>query len=244
MLEKKLEAVFISDLHLHPNMPEISQRFYKFLDWAKVNTSKLYILGDFFHVWPGDDSGDKWSDAIAEALYELTKHNTAVYFMHGNRDFLLGNAFAKKANMTLISEPSVIKLGNSSVVLAHGDQYCVDDKSHQKFRKLTRNKLFSFIFLKIPLSIRIKLAQNIRNLSQRNRSKSLKTIVIPSEILVQEMKKHNTNTLIHGHIHQPGLINHESKGETYLQYVLSDWDEIPVFLCYDNTKGLFFYQIN
>lgn len=243
MLEKvqsKLEAVFISDLHLHPDEEKVTARFYLFLEWASKHTQSLYILGDFFHVWPGDDGLNAWSHQIADRLNWLSTQGVAVYFMRGNRDFLVGDIFAKAANFKLLQEPYLIHFKNSSALLAHGDKYCTQDTSHQWFRKLTRNSIFPKIFLKIPFSIRTKLVQSVRSISQNNRSKPLSTLKAIPEELVKELVKYQSHLIIHGHTHQPGLTKHSYNSQNYLQYILSDWDDIPAILCYDNTMGYFF----
>src|SRR5687768_7344593 len=122
-----IDAVFISDLHLNPEEPFITARFNSFIDWAAKNTSKLFILGDFFHVWSGDDALDEWSEEIVKRLLWLTKQQVTVYFMRGNRDFLIGEEFARKANVILLQEPTVLNLEGERIFLVHGDGYCTLD---------------------------------------------------------------------------------------------------------------------
>lgn len=236
-----IDAVFISDLHLHPDDKGIQDRFHSFINWAQRSVKKIYILGDFFHAWPGDDSINTWSNAIAEQICTLTQKGIEVYYMTGNRDFLLGSAFAKRAGWKVLTDPTVITLGDSKVLLVHGDRYCIKDKSHQRFRLLTRNRLFTFVFLKFPLSMRKRLVNSVRNISLSN-NKPIEQMDVVNSAVIHHMSKNNTDTLIHGHTHKPGLTNYSYKESELTRYVLSDWDDTPMLLCYDNTKGLYFTQ--
>lgn len=237
-----IDVVFISDLHLHPNDEGIKLRFDKFIDWAKNSVKVIYILGDFFHAWAGDDSINEWSLGIARQLHSLTSAGISLFYMAGNRDFLLGDVFAKYAGWIVLAEPTVISLGQEKVMLVHGDRYCIKDKAHQRFRLLTRNKLFTFLFLSLPLSYRNRLVNKVRTMSQNNQSKSLEEMDVVVDSVIAHMSQHQITTLIHGHTHKPGLARYEVKQKIFKRYVLSDWDDIPLLLCYDNTKGLYFAQ--
>lgn len=236
-----IDAVFISDLHLHPEESAITERFYRFIEWAATHTKTVYILGDFFHVWPGDDALDKWSISIAERLAWLAEQGVQLNFMHGNRDFLLGDRFAKLASMVILPEPTIITLGgNTNVLLVHGDRYCTKDKGHQWLRRLTRNRLFPALFLLLPYNIRVKIVNKVRQHSQINRSKPPMYMDIFVPFMLKHMQRLNTRLLIHGHIHKPGLTTHEYQGASYQQYVLSDWDDNPILMCYDSPNGFYF----
>ena len=238
-----IDAVFISDLHLHPNDLDITERFNTFIEWAAHNTRSIYILGDFFHLWPGDDAIDAWSKSIAAKLAGLAAAGIQLYFLHGNRDFLLGEKFAKLASLTLLSEPTVIKLGKQNVLLVHGDRYCTNDKGHQWLRRLTRNAIFPRLFLHLPFAFRSKLVNEVRQHSQVNRSKSNADMDIVTTVMMDHMRQLDLSILIHGHIHKPGFSTHTYMGKKYLQYVLSDWDDKPDLLCYDNSKGFYFVRL-
>jgi UDP-2,3-diacylglucosamine hydrolase len=238
-----IDAVFISDLHLHPDEGAITARFDQFIEWAIKNTKSVYILGDFLHVWPGDDALDAWSKGIAKQLAKLKYHEIKLYFMHGNRDFLLGNHFAELAGMTILSEPSVITLQEEKVLLVHGDRYCTQDKAHQWLRRLTRNALFSLFFLKLPFKFRSGLVNKVRAHSQMNRMKPVESMGIVNDVMIKHMQQMQVTTLIHGHIHKPGLTHHCDNQKDYRQYVLSDWDDNPELLCYDKTNGFYFNRM-
>lgn len=236
-----LQAVFISDLHLHPDNPAITERFEQFIQWViEQHPADLYILGDFFHAWAGDDAMDAWSRQIGLKLKSLHDHQIKVYFMPGNRDFLIGDVFLKLSGMQLLSEPALILL-DKPVLLAHGDRYCLLDTAHQKFRKLTRNLLFYRLFLALPLSLRLYLVKKIRQKSASSPYNSSKMNVV-AEAMLQDMHKFRVHTLIHGHTHRPGLTEYQTDDKIFYQYVLSDWDDIPKLLCYDDSIGLYFKQ--
>ncbi len=237
---EKLEAVFISDLHLNPDDSIITERFERFILWAAQHTRTLYILGDFFHVWSGDDSIDAWSHGIIQRLAWLNEQGVKTYFMAGNRDFLLGDTFATHAKVQILAEPCVITLGQERCLLVHGDRYCTKDRSHQRLMRLTRNRLFARLFLRLPLTIRSRLVDRLRQSSQNNRSKSMTKMNVVVSAMLNHMRQFDVNTVIHGHTHQPGLKHYMVKQKTCHQYVLSDWDDNPLLLCYDITHGLYF----
>ncbi|MDP3268953.1 MAG: UDP-2,3-diacylglucosamine diphosphatase [Legionella sp.] len=238
-----IDVVFISDLHLHPEDKEIQNRFNAFIEWAKVSTKEVYILGDFFHAWAGDDSLDQWSSEVAQQIRDLVDLGINVYYMHGNRDFLLGSGFANRAGWKILKEPKIIQLGSEPVLLVHGDGYCTNDISHQRFRRLTRNKLFITLFLALPLGYRQKLVNNVRSRSMNDKTKSTEEMNVVDSAVLKDMNRKKVTTLIHGHTHLPGLTKYTHKNQELRRYVLSDWDDTPQLLCYDNTKGLYFTHI-
>lgn len=234
-------TVFISDLHLHPEETAIHKRFNCFIQWAAENASTVYILGDFFHAWPGDDALDEWSESIASQLSWLNHQGVKLYFMPGNRDFLIGKRFVKLASLILLKDPSIITLNGAKILLVHGDRYCIHDKSHQWFRKITRNRLFTTLFLCLPYKLRANLVNQVRRHSQMNQSKPLSRLMIVTSFMLKHLHKLKVKTVIHGHIHQPGVTRHTFQSCGYFQYVLSDWDANPMILCYNQCKGFYFY---
>jgi len=235
-----IEAVFISDLHLHPEETAITERFHRFITWAAANTRSVYILGDFFHVWPGDDALDSWSGAIVERLAWLAAQGVALYFMSGNRDFLVGNCFATRAGVKILTEPTIVLLGDERVLLVHGDRYCTLDKGHQWLRRLTRNRIFPMIFLRLPLTLRERLVNTVRQASQANRSKPASEMDVVPSVMLDHIKRLKVTTVVHGHTHKPGLTTHDYNGDAYRQYVLSDWDDNPLIMCYNVSLGFYF----
>ena len=241
--QTSFDAVFISDLHLHPDNPVITERFNNCIDWLASNCRALYILGDFFHAWPGDDGFDAWSLKIAARLKWLSSKGIPIYFMVGNRDFLVGDRFARESGVTILKEPTVIHFDEIPVLLVHGDRYCIKDKAHQWFRKLTRNRFFPKIFLKIPFKLRNKMVNQVRQISQSGQYKPELMDVVP-EVMLAHMQYYKATTLIHGHTHKYGLTKHLHNGINFNQYILSDWDDSPQLLCYHNSKGFQFVQFS
>ena len=233
-----MNAVFISDLHLNPNEIQITNRFYSFIEWAAHNTKQLYILGDFLHVWPGDDALDDWSLDIVGRLFWLSQQGVQVYFMPGNRDFLIGDRFIKLSGMQRLNDPTVIQLGTEKFLLAHGDQYCTHDRSHQYLRGLTRNRIFPWFFLKLPLCIRQFCVSSLRQHSQNNRKKTIKKLSVNASAMLMDMSRQSVKKIIHGHTHQYGIHTHTYKKQTYQQYILSDWEHEPHLLCYNRAEEL------
>ena len=235
-----MEAVFISDLHLNPAQPEITERFVAFVQWAAKNTRTLYILGDFFHVWAGDDSLNVWSRSIASLLSGLVAEGVCVFYMHGNRDFLLGERFMSLASIQYLPDPSIIDLNGERILLTHGDRYCTHDRGHQWLRYFTRNRLFSTLFLWLPIRTRTALVSTVRHYSESNARKPSWAMDIVPDVMLADMIKMNTNVVVHGHIHRPGLTTYTRQEDTYHQYVLSDWDDKPKLLCYNQACGFSF----
>ncbi|KTD35580.1 UDP-2,3-diacylglucosamine hydrolase [Legionella moravica] len=237
-----LEAVFISDLHLHPQDVAIQERFNHFLDWARTSVKKIYILGDFFHAWAGDDSVNEWSKGIASQLFELTQRGISIDYMCGNRDFLLGKQFARLTGWTILHEPTVIELGGERILLSHGDRYCTNDVGHQRLRRLTRNRFFTLFFLSLSLKFRERIVSKVRTISSRKQYKPMDEMDVVTEAVLKHMKQHQVRILIHGHTHKPGLTQYQNQLLEMQRFVLSDWDDTPQVLCYDNTKGFYFTQ--
>ena len=233
------QALFISDLHLHPNETHIFENFRKFIAWAAKNTRSLSILGDFLHVWPGDDALDAWATSIADLLAGLSRQGIEVFFMPGNRDFLIGSTFLQRANMKCLDDPSTIQLGSQTVVLSHGDAYCIEDRTHQWFRFVTRKPWFKYMFLKLPFQVRCRLVNQIRRYSQNNRQKIYESMQTIPSAMYHDIHRLKASVLIHGHTHQPGLRKHLNKFQSWREFTLSDWDENPSVLCYNRTKYRF-----
>ncbi|OGV25808.1 MAG: UDP-2,3-diacylglucosamine diphosphatase [Legionellales bacterium RIFCSPHIGHO2_12_FULL_37_14] len=237
----KYAAIFISDLHLHPSEPLILERFTLFIEMAKNKTKAVYILGDFIHAWPGDDAIDDWSRKLANLVAELYAANVKCYFMPGNRDFLLGEKFATLAKWQVLPDPYVIHLNNKPILLSHGDRFCTKDWLHQVFMFITRGKAFSKIFCLLPLNLRNWLVKGVRGYSsKRHKSQSTAVLDVVNTRVIQDMALYNTQILIHGHTHRPNvhqLIGNKSK---MTRFVLSDWDDNPALLCYNDTQELIF----
>ena len=240
-----IEAAFISDLHLHPKDAELYQRFQCFLEWAKHQTQAVYILGDFFHVYAGDDLMDTFHHQVANDLKQLSLAGVDVFLMSGNRDFLLAETFASTAGLTLIPDSSVICLTGIRIYLTHGDKYCLHDWPHQCLRLLTRPKLCRLALLNLSKKWRLKLVQEVRSYSQqKTKPTNARRFQISTSALYQDMRKWMVHTVIYGHVHQQAIYEEQFKLLPYQRYVLADWDHLPQILCYTQARGLFFHQIH
>jgi len=219
-----LNTLFISDLHLSEERPAITRAFFDFLERALPGADALYILGDFFDVWLGDDDDAPLSRQVIEKLAEITSAGTPVYVMHGNRDFLLGDAFAADSGATLLADPTVIDLYGEKVLLMHGDSLCTDDEAYMAFRQQARSPHFQKDLLSRSLAERREIAAGLRQQSQAMNSLKAEDImdVNPSEV-IQCLNRHGVERLIHGHTHRPARHPVELGRNTGERIVLGDW---------------------
>ncbi|MFI8465170.1 MULTISPECIES: UDP-2,3-diacylglucosamine diphosphatase [Stutzerimonas stutzeri subgroup] len=218
--------LLISDLHLEEERPDITRAFLHFLATRACQAEALYILGDFFEVWIGDDAITPFQQSIADALRALSERGTRIYLMHGNRDFMLGKGFCRAAGCTLLGDPSVVELGGERVLLMHGDSLCTRDEGYMRLRRLLRNPLSLFILRHLPLSTRRKLARKLRNESRaQTRIKASDIIDVTPELIPRVLAEHGVRTLIHGHTHRPATHELEVDGRPARRIVLGDWDQ-------------------
>ena len=220
-----MSVLFISDLHLEAERPDIVRAFLRFLETRAAGAEALYILGDFFEVWIGDDAMDDFQRSIASALRRLSDAGTRIYLMHGNRDFLLGKNFCREAGCTLLKEGSLIELGGEPALLLHGDSLCTRDESYQRLRKRLRNPLSLWLLRHLPLSTRRKLARKLRDASRmRTREKAADIVDVTPEAVPPVMAARGVRTLIHGHTHRPAVHKLLVDGQSAQRIVLGDWD--------------------
>nr|WP_272886126.1 UDP-2,3-diacylglucosamine diphosphatase [Stutzerimonas kunmingensis] len=218
--------MLISDLHLEEERPDITRAFLHFLATRACQAEALYILGDFFEVWIGDDAMTPFQQSIADALRALSERGTRIYLMHGNRDFMLGKGFCRAAGCTLLGDPSVVELGGERVLLMHGDSLCTRDEGYMRLRRLLRNPLSLFILRHLPLSTRRKLARKLRNESRtQTRMKASDIIDVTPELIPRVLAEHGVRTLTHGHTHRPATHELEVDGRPARRIVLGDWDQ-------------------
>lgn len=220
-----MSVLFISDLHLEAERPDITRAFLHFLATRARAAEALYILGDFFEAWIGDDGMDEFQHSIARALRELADSGTRIYLMHGNRDFLIGTAFCREAGCTLLRDPSLIELGGETILLMHGDSLCTLDAAYMKLRRWLRNPLSLFILRNLPLATRHKLARKLRKESRnQTRMKASEIVdVTPAEV-ERIMRDKGVRILIHGHTHRPAVHELDIDGRPARRIVLGDWD--------------------
>ncbi len=218
--------LLISDLHLEQERPDITRAFLHFLDTRARQAEALYILGDFFEVWIGDDAMTPFQRSIAQALRRLADSGTRIYLMHGNRDFLLGKAFCREAGCTLLGDPHTVELAGEKVLLMHGDSLCTLDIGYQKMRRLLRNPLSLFILRNLPLDTRHRLARKLRSESRsQTRMKASDIVDVTPEEVQRVMARYGVKTLIHGHTHRPAVHDLVVDGQPARRIVLGDWDQ-------------------
>ncbi|RMQ46668.1 UDP-2,3-diacylglucosamine hydrolase [Pseudomonas cichorii] len=217
--------LLISDLHLEEKRPDITRAFLDLLSGRARTATALYILGDFFEVWVGDDAMSPFQSSICQALRELSDSGTQVFLMHGNRDFMIGKAFCKAAGCTLLNDPSVVPLNGEPVLLMHGDSLCTRDEGYIRMRRYLRNPLSLWILRHLPLNTRHKLARKLRNESRaQTRMKANDIVDVTPEFIPQVMEQYGVRTLIHGHTHRPAIHKLQIGDQTAQRIVLGDWD--------------------
>ena len=233
MINKTKSAItyFIADLHLCENRPDITACFLRFLKDDAIEAEKLYILGDLFEAWVGDDDDSPYLKTIADALTKLSQRGTKIYFIHGNRDFLLGKSYAKKANMQLLPEIDTIELYGQTVVIMHGDTLCTRDINYQVFRKKSRSWWWQTAVKSLPLFIRKKMAANYRKKSAAATAmKSQEIMDVTESEVITCLGQYQSQLLIHGHTHRPAVHEIKANNESAQRIVLGDWYEQGAWL--------------
>lgn len=216
--------LFISDLHLCAQRPAIMQLFIEFLGQQARDCDALYILGDLFEAWLGDDNDAPDNARIISALRALRDGGTMIYFMRGNRDFLIGEKFAALSGCRLLPDPSVIDLNGVPTLLMHGDTLCTDDVNYQRFRRLVRSRFSQWLFLNLPLTLRRRIARRLRAQSMSHtRKKSSAIMDVNAHSVAAMMRQHRVTRLIHGHTHRPAMHDLELDGRPARRIVLGDW---------------------
>jgi UDP-2,3-diacylglucosamine hydrolase len=219
-------TLFISDLHLEESRPDITDALLAFLKDKAIEIDALYILGDFFEAWVGDDEHTPLQETIAVALSEVKASGTAIYFMHGNRDFLIGEDYCSRAGATLLDDPSVVDLYGTPYLLMHGDSLCTADVEYQKFRVNMRNPQWQQMILQRPLEDRKQMARQLRDISMaKNQSKENLIMDVTLEEVMREMEAHGVQSMIHGHTHRPAEHDLTANDEPAKRIVLGDWHE-------------------
>ena len=216
-----MSILFISDLHLAPERPDITRAFLDFLQQQASKASALYILGDLFEAWVGDDDNMPLSLDVQQALKALTETGVKLYIQHGNRDFLLGQRFMATTGATLLADEHIIEYFDHRALVMHGDTLCTDDVDYQRFRRKARHPLYKWVLGLLPLKRRQRLARDWRAKSAAaNKNKSSEIMDVNNDAVDAVMTKHTVNVLIHGHTHRP--CRHPlASGE---RIVLGDWD--------------------
>jgi len=217
---------FISDLHLGAEHPQSTQLFMRFVEHAAPQAEALYILGDLFEAWAGDDDlDDPFNERVIAALHKLSSGGTRVYLMRGNRDLLIGKDLERACGATLLSDPTLIDLYGKPTLLSHGDQLCTDDQAYQAYRKQVHDPAWQRQFLAQPLAARKAFIAQLRARSQdEKQTKSHEIMDVNGGAVINLLREHNYPNLVHGHTHRLGHHVLHVDGYTCERWVLGDWD--------------------
>ncbi len=231
-------SLFIADLHLDVRRPALIEAFEAFLRTEARGAEVLYILGDLFEVWIGDDNRAEGLHGALAALQALTQKGTPVRFLHGNRDFLVGSTFARRTGVELMPQRQVIDLYGTPTLVEHGDLLCTDDVAYQRYRRRIRHPLSLLALRILPRFIRERMARDLRELSaQEMAGKSTEIMDVNAETVRQVMREAEVRQLIHGHTHRPNVHRFELDGAPAVRVVLGDWYEQESWLVAD-SEGL------
>lgn len=230
-------TLFISDLHLDGERPDITAQFLEFLDHEARRAAGLYILGDLFEAWIGDDDPDPDKQRVLAALKSLTRGGVPVYFIHGNRDFLIGRRFAKETGVKLLRDGSMIELHGKRVLLMHGDTLCIDDPDYQRLRRIVRNPLVQFVLRTLSLGQRQKLAAKMRAGSKKHIESADRTkpqiMDVNQGAVCRAFEQAHADVIVHGHTHRPAIHDVDVGGRLVKRIVLGDWYEQGSVLRWD-----------
>ncbi|HEY7674099.1 MAG TPA: UDP-2,3-diacylglucosamine diphosphatase [Burkholderiales bacterium] len=232
-----MPVFFISDLHLCPWRPEINRTFFDFLRGPARAAQALYILGDLFEYWAGDDDrDDSFNASVIAALAGFSRSGPALHLMHGNRDFLLGRDFARACDAHLIADPHAVDLYKTPTLLMHGDTLCTDDKDYQRFRTEVRSPDWQKRFLAQPLAQRKEQIESLRRASEsEKRRKAPEIMDVNNEAVDAVLRENGYPRLIHGHTHRPARHEHRVDGRVCERWVLADWYRTGSYLCCDEA---------
>jgi UDP-2,3-diacylglucosamine hydrolase len=230
-------TLFISDLHLDGERPDITSQFLDFLDREARQAAALYILGDLFEAWIGDDDPDADKRRVIEALKSLTSGGVPVFFIHGNRDFLIGRRFARDTGVKLLPDGTLIELYGKRVLLMHGDTLCIDDPDYQRLRRIVRNPVVQFVLRCLSLGQRQKLAARMRagskkHIESKDRTSPQIMDVNQGEVC-RTFEEEQADFIVHGHTHRPAIHDVSVGGHVFKRIVLGDWYEQGSVLRWD-----------
>ena len=221
-----MTTLFISDLHLEAARPDIGEQFLEFLDTEAAAAEALYILGDLFESWVGDDDPNTHYAEMKSAIRSLADGGTPVYFMHGNRDFMIGEQFAEETGITILPDPIVVELYGEPGLRSHGDAWCTDDTQYQQMRVMTRTPEWQSMMRQKPLAERQAIAAAARAESIQH-GKTIDTAIsdVNAEAVRQALIEYDVHTMLHGHTHRPAVHDLDVNGKPATRIVLGDWYE-------------------
>ncbi len=221
-----MTTLFISDLHLEAERPDIGDQFIKFLEDDASEAEALYILGDLFEAWVGDDDQNNYYFVIKRALRRLFDSGVPIYFMHGNRDFMIGKQFANETGVIILAEPYEVNMYAEKALLCHGDAMCTDDVQYQKIRKMTRDPDWQASMLAKPLKERLRMAEEARRQSlERTINLDMNIMDVNQGEVKRIMSKYGIDVLLHGHTHRPAVHDVDLGNRKAKRVVLGDWHQ-------------------
>ena len=231
--------LFISDLHLDASRPQVAQAFFQFLQQKVTAADTLYILGDLFELWVGDDDDDPFALTVQQHLNVLSQSGTPIYFLHGNRDFLIGEHFAQQSGCQLLDDPTVLTVNNETILLMHGDLLCTKDLVYQAFRQQSRSPIWRDTVLAKSLVERRQIGQQLRQQSKSMSSRKAEDIMdVDQDAVVATLEKFQATKLIHGHTHRPKRHSLTIANKPVERIVLGDWDDRAWCLRFDSEWHL------
>jgi UDP-2,3-diacylglucosamine hydrolase len=236
-----MTTLFISDLHLDPSRPAVTRAFLQLLEHQARCVDALYILGDLFEAWIGDDDDSELNLTVIAALKALSDSGVKLYVMHGNRDFLIGENFCQQTGCQLLDDPSVVNLYGENVLLMHGDSLCTDDAEYMAFRAQCRNPAWQAPLLAMSLEQRRQFSQQLRDQSKEANSNKAEDIMDVNATETQRvLEQHQVALLIHGHTHRPAVHSLQTADGNAQRVVLGDWESTGWQLVYqpDNSFDL------
>ncbi|MCW8327513.1 UDP-2,3-diacylglucosamine diphosphatase [Photobacterium sp. SDRW27] len=228
-----MTILFISDLHLSAERTDITDCFLTFMKEETKGIDALYVLGDLFEMWIGDDDDSPFHQQIKSAFKQLTDSGTPCYFIHGNRDFLVGNRFSKETGVQLLPEHTVVDIYGTPTLILHGDTLCTLDEAYQRYRKKVHNKFIQWLFFRLSLAYRQKIGNKLRsNSSATNQVKQQDVMDVTPDEVVKVMSQYQVKAMIHGHTHRPDVHSLTVDNQPARRTVLGDWyDHGSVLVC-------------
>lgn len=232
-----MTTLFISDLHLSPSTPDINQCFIRFMREEAIHAEALYVLGDLFEFWVGDDDRSDFATLIKEEFKALTSQGVPCYFTQGNRDFLVGKRFAKQTGVTLLGDETVIDLYGKKAVVLHGDTLCTEDVKYLEYRAKVHQPWLQWVFNRIPMFIKTKIVSKVQaDIKTDKQTKSLEIMDVTQDEVEQVMNRYNVDLMIHGHTHRPNVHEFNKNNNSYTRIVLGDWYSQGSVLVYDKNS--------
>ncbi|MDR9829381.1 UDP-2,3-diacylglucosamine diphosphatase [Vibrio sp. FNV 38] len=241
-----MTTLFISDLHLSPNVPQLNDAFFRFMQKEAPQADAVYVLGDLFDFWTGDDDTSPFARSIIEAFKQLTAQGVPCFFTRGNRDFLVGKRFAKETGVTLLGDETVIDLYGQKAVVLHGDTLCTLDEAYLNYRKKVHQPWLQWVFNHLPFSLREKIVAKVKgDIKHDKQTKSLDIMDVTQAKVESVMQAHNVDLMIHGHTHRPNIHHFEVDNMSARRVVIGDWgNEGYVFRINNETMSLDSFTID